>query len=139
VRASINWGDAHLIARALYGSLDNGTHIQLPCYFRQLLVGALVMHGGSPRNHSQGADLPEIHSELFSHSISEILLFGITRKIGQRKNRDRPNVGRAQARQEPSEPPAQADKKDQRRESGQHSSAPPAPADFAFHANQIGS
>ena len=80
--------DTHLVALAQHAPLHNPVHSQLAGDVGQLLLGALVAHCRSQGDDAQRGNLAQVVDQLFRHSVGEILLPWIARKIFQRQNRD---------------------------------------------------
>jgi hypothetical protein len=84
-------GDADAVARSRDGALDDGIDAQLSGDLGQRPAGALVLHDGSTRDHSQRRKLPEIGNELIGHAIRKVLVGCVTREVLERQHRDRLN------------------------------------------------
>src|SRR5207245_5942996 len=65
-----------------------GVDVQFAANLRQCFLCVLVLHDGSPRNHTHAAKLCQVSNQLISHAISKVVLPRITGKIFQWQHRD---------------------------------------------------
>jgi hypothetical protein len=93
--------DPNPVAGAHDRALDERVHAQLPGDLRDGLLRLLVPHRGSPGDHAQRIDLPEIGDQSVGHAVGEILLPGISREVRQWKNGQRSNAARLVCSEEP--------------------------------------
>src|SRR6266404_3721792 len=83
--------DAYAVILAHDASLDYSIHVQFTCNLRQGLAGAGVLHDRGPRDHTYLGQHSEVCNQFVSHSLGEIVLRWIPRKIFQRQHRQEAN------------------------------------------------
>ena len=82
-------GDSHAIADAHDGSLYNSIHVQFIRNLRKGFMGPFVGHRCGPGYYPQRADFDQIRDQVIGHTVSEVVLFLVPRKIFERQNHKR--------------------------------------------------
>ena len=73
--------NAYPFSGAQYCSFDHPIYSKLLRNLRKWPTDSLIVHRGSPRDDSQGADLGQTRNQRFRQTVGEVLLLRIAREI----------------------------------------------------------